>query len=59
MVVGHIFKGIKKVIVFKMPSDKSELVDLHNNLLIRLSSVPEGKKANMINSTNEIDRILN
>ena len=59
MIVGNIFKGIKRIIEFKEPTDKQELATIQNNLLCRLSTMSEkeGKKA--VETIKKIDRILN
>jgi len=60
MIIGRIQNGIKSILFFKLKNTQErELSEIQNILLVRLSTVPEQAKKNMVKSIKEIDRILN
>lgn len=61
MIIGNIFKGVKRIIEFKMlaAEDRADLAEWRNNLICRLTVQTKEAQENMIRSIKEIDRILN
>ena len=61
MIIGSIFKGVKRMIEFKLyaSEDRRELAEVQNNLICRLTTATEEAGDNMIRAIKSIDRILN
>jgi len=61
MIIGQIFKGVKRMIEFKMlaAEDRQDLATWRTNLICRLTVQSREAQENMIRSIREIDKILN
>ena len=61
MIIGQIFKGVKRMIEFKLyaAEDRRDLAEVQNNLICRLTTAAEEAGDNMIRAIKQIDRILN
>lgn len=61
MIIGNIYKGVKRIIEFKMlaAEDRQDLAEVQNNLICRLTTAAEEAGDNMIKAIKQIDRILN
>jgi len=62
MIVGNIYKGIKRIIEFNLRAmdDNRDIVSINKNLIARLASMNDPEKTeNILNGVEEIDRILN
>jgi len=60
MIIGQIFKGVKRMIEFKMlaAEDRQDLAKWRENLICRLTVQSREAQDQIIKSIKEIDRIL-
>ena len=61
MIIGQIFKGVKRMIEFKMlaAEDRQDLATWRANLICRLTVQSREAQENMIRSIREMDKFLN
>jgi hypothetical protein len=58
-IIGSIKNGIKRIWVYREPSDVQELAEIQNALICRLAAASDEAGERILKAVKEIDRILN
>jgi len=58
-IIGQIKNGIKRIWVYREPSDVQELAEIQNALICRLAAANDEAGEKILQAVKEIDRILN